>query len=294
MTKEELPDVQQTEPKIKIPIHQVGVDNIEVPFLLESRFGGFHSMIAKVSIRTDLNENTKGISMSRLLLTLKPYLDVPLKRVLIKEILEKIRVNLECTNAHMKFEFKLPIKKKSLISDNEFPLYYCCKFEGQLQQNYLFQNNLKVDCFDSFIFYQGVSVQYSSYCPCSSELCNDLKSKGKIGFPHAQRSFASVLIESGDPVIWLEELISLIENSIKTLPYPIIKRVDEQEIARIAGENPIFVEDAIRQISTALNSDSRIKDWIVKCVHEESIHTSNAIAINWKGIEDGFNGTHFL
>ena len=64
-----LPDVQCNEPTIKIPIKQVGVENVEVPFKLESKYGGFHQLNANVSLRTDLNEDEKGISMSRLLLT---------------------------------------------------------------------------------------------------------------------------------------------------------------------------------------------------------------------------------
>jgi GTP cyclohydrolase FolE2 len=39
---------------------------------------------------------------------------------------------------------------------------------------------------------------------------------------------------------------------------------------------------------------SGVKDWIVKCSHEESIHTSEAIAINWKGITGGFSGNRYL
>ena len=94
--------------------------------------------------------------------------------------------------------------------------------------------------------------------------------------------------------VWLEDVIETVEGAIKTLPYPIIKRVDEQEIARIAAEHPIFVEDAIRQISEALDKREDIYDWIVKCTHEESIHPSEAIAINWKGTDNGFNGQFYL
>ena len=144
---------------------------------------------------------------------------------------------------------------------------------------------------DGFRFYQGVRVQYASYCPCSAELC---KHEGK-GFPHAQRSFAHVIIETKDPdYVWLEDIISHVETSVKTLPYPIIKRADEAAIAQVAYDNPQFVEDAVRAISTALNSDNKIYDWVVKCIHEESIHTSEAIAINWKGVDRGFDEKMFL
>jgi len=281
-----LPDIQKNKPNIKIPISQVGVENVEVPFKLESKYGGFHQLIANVSMRTNLDKNTKGISMSRLIRTLKPYLDLPLKHKLIKLILEDIRKNVGGTSSFMKFEFRFPIIKKSIKSNNEFPLYYKCRFEGQLYN---------LDLPSNFDFYQGVIIQYASYCPCSAELCNHLESQGRTGFPHNQRSFANILVETREPhYIWLEDIIEAVESSVKVLPYPIIKREDEQAIAENAGKNLMFVEDAMRNISVVINNIPGVHDWIIKCSHEESIHTSEAIAVNWKGIEGGFDGKRFI
>lgn len=291
MNNECLPDVQCTPPNIKRYIQQVGVENVEVPFRLESKYGGFHQLNANVSMRTFLDENTKGISMSRLLLTLKPYLDLPLKHKLIKQILEDMNEKLESIASYMKFEFRMPINKKSILSDNSFPIYYKCRFEGQRTQS----NALLSEGNDSFKFFQGIIIQYASYCPCSAELCNHLTQNQSSGFPHNQRSFANILIEGKDShYIWLEDIVETVESKIKTLPYPVIKRVDEQEIARVAADNPLFVEDAIRLISEALDANPGIHDWIVKCVHEESIHTSEAIAVNWKGVYGGFDGKRFI
>ena len=115
MSKECLPDIQCSVPDIQIPIMQVGVENIEVPFLLESKYGGYRQLIANVELTTNLDANTKGISMSRLLLTLKPYLELPLKSALIKVILEDLINNLETNIATMKFEFRMPISRKSIL-----------------------------------------------------------------------------------------------------------------------------------------------------------------------------------
>jgi len=277
-----LPDIQCTEPNISIPIKQVGVENVEVPFSLEFKTGGFCQLNANVSMRTNLDKDTKGISMSRLLLTLKPYLDLPLKHKLIKQILEDLKENIGSEASFMKFDFRMPIIRKSITSDNEFPIYYKCRFEGQLYGS-------------EFRFYQGIVIQYASYCPCSAELCGHLSDNASKGYPHNQRSYADILVEVREPnYVWLEDIIQTVETNIKTLPYPVIKRVDEQEIARVAAENPLFVEDAIRLISSSLNGMSVLHDWIVKCRHEESIHTSEAIAINWKGVEGGFNGRRYL
>lgn len=277
-----LPDIQCSKPNVSIPIKQVGVENIEVPFKLEFRSGGFYQLNANVSIRTDLDKDTKGISMSRLLLTLRPYLDLPLKQKLIEMILKDLRNNIGSTNSFMKFDFRMPIMRKSIKSDNEFPIYYKCRFEGQLEN-------------ENFSFFQGVIIQYASYCPCSAELCKHLNKNDSAGYPHNQRSFADILVQVKQPnYVWLEDIIDAVESQIRTLPYPVIKRVDEQEIARVAAENPLFVEDAIRLISYQIDSMPTIYDWVVKCSHEESIHTSEAIAINWKGVSGGFDGRRFL
>lgn len=293
MTKETcLPDIQCSSPNIPIPIKQVGVENVEVPFKLESKYGGFHQLNANVSIRTSLDAHTKGISMSRLLLTLKPYLDLPLKHKLIEQILKDLKENVGTKSSFMKFEFRMPVLRESIISDNEFPIYYKCRFEGQLTPNVTPTQKLLGD---RFRFFQGMIIQYASYCPCSAELCGHLDTHGSRGFPHNQRSFADITIETKeDNILWLEDIIESVESRIQTLPYPIIKRVDEQEIARVAAENPMFVEDAIREISYVLDMNMNIKDWIVKCSHEESIHTSEAIAVNWKGIPEGFDGRRYL
>jgi len=276
-----LPDIQGTLPQIQLPIREVGVGNVQVPFSLESKYGGMRTMVANVSMRTNLEADVKGISMSRLIRTLKEYLDLPLKKKLIKEILMDLMKNVESTESFMRFDFLYPIVRKSVLSDNEFPIFHQCRFEGRMTNGH-------------FRFFQGAVVQYASYCPCSAELSGHLAQNGLKGFPHAQRSFANIMIEGeNDSYIWLEDIIESVERAIKTIPYPIIKRVDEQEIARIAAENPIFVEDAIRQISVELDV-LPTHDWIVKCSHEESIHTSEAIAINYKGCMNGFDYKFFL
>jgi GTP cyclohydrolase I len=282
-----LPDIQENKPDIQMQIKRVGVENVEVPFKLESKYGGFHQMVANVTMGTNLDENTKGISMSRLIRTLKPYLDLPLKSKLIEQIIRSLLKEVGGDEAFMKFNFRLPVIKKSIKTDNEFPIYYKCRFQGEIERPY---GTRSLD--DRFRFFQGVTVQYASYCPCSAELCDASEDRG---FPHNQRSFAHILIESdGKHYLWLENIIEAVENVIPTLPYPIIKREDEQEIGRVAARNPMFVEDAIRTISTSVDSLPGVFDWIIKCTHEESIHTSEAIAINWKGIKYGFDGRRFI
>jgi len=275
-----LPDIQETSPEYRIAINIVGVETIKLPFSLLLRNGETSQLVANVFIATNLRDNIKGISMSRLLLSIKPYLNKGLNWSLIKLCLDEISSAVGERDSYIKFYFDLPVSKKSPISDNEFPLFYPCSFEAS-----------RVD--GKYEFIQSVEIQYSSYCPCSAELAKHLMTKLKnMGFPHAQRSFTKIRISMdliNKKQIWLEDIIEGMNKILVTQPYPIIKRIDEQELARVASENPLFVEDAIRLISYQLEKMDGIVDWIVKCKHEESIHTHEAIAINCKGVENGFN-----
>lgn len=280
-----LPDIQHTMfPEVKLPINQVGVENVKTKFVLRGKDGSVNHILANVSMSTDLSSEIKGISMSKLLRTLIKYLDTPLNHDVIDEILREFRIEVETnsSNSFMRFDFEYPILKQAPISKLEFPQFYKCAFEGRLVGK-------------KFNFYQKVVVPYQSYCCCSASLCEHLELNGKKGFPHAQRAFATVLVEVVlSEILWLEDIIDIVEKAVVNVTYPLLRRKDEQEVARIAAENPMFVEDAIRFISKGLNDDPRIFDWIAKCSHEESLHTSEAIAINWKGIKGGFDGLLFL
>lgn len=268
-------------------IPQVGIQNLDMTLKMRSKYfsvgRNYIPIQSKVSIQVDLDKDTKGISMSRFVILMAKWVDCCLTHISIQDMLVEISKILESKNSFIRFDFLYPIYINPPKSGQiPFPLFYPCKFEGQLINN-------------KFYFYEGVNVQYASYCPCSAELSKDLEEKGLNGFPHAQRCVAELNTKIDISYqVWLEDLIELIEQAVVIVPFPIIKRVDEQEIARRAAENPMFVEDAIRNISQALNTKKEVVDWIIKCTHEESIHKSEAISINWKGVDGGFGSDNYF
>lgn len=270
-----LPDVQKEEPKHRIAINQVGVSDVKVPMRLRTKFGHIYDIAARVTMTTNLHEDTRGISMSRFIRTLEGgFLDSPLNNPLIKEILEKFQkvMDGDTFSSLIKFEFDLPYYKTAPVSGLNFPEYFPCWFCGVLDK-------------DNFRFFEGVKVQYASYCPCSASLCN----YGETGYPHAQRSFADVSVEVALPsLLWLEDIIELIEQSVVTVTYPIVLRSDERDIGEKAKTSPQFVEDAIRAIDYKLSKEPRLKDYYIRCVHEESIHKSTAVAALWLKDETTF------
>ena len=56
-----------------------------------------------------------------------------------------------------------------------------------------------------------------------------------------------------------------------------VKREDEQEFARLNGENSMFVEDALRTMKKALNSFDSLESFEIKTHHFESLHAHDAV-----------------
>lgn len=274
-----LPDIQNTPASIERRINWVGVSEVDIPFRLQLRDGDHPiNVIAKTEMMCELAPDIRGISMSRFIRTIKPFLLIPIKKETMVSIVKLFLDEHNSQKVSLKFEFKIPKMKQSPVSDNTFPQYYDCSFRC------IYFNSL-------FKFYESVRVQYSAYCPCSAALSG----YGRTGYPHSQRAFADILIQpSSKSYIWLENIIDLTEKHLFVVPYPIIKREDEKYIGSQAKKCPMFVEDAIRKISRALDDVESILDWHVRCTHEESIHPSNATAINWKGVYGGFDETTYI
>lgn len=195
----------------------------------------------------------------------------------------------------------MPIERKALKSDQIGWRQYPVFLEGQLTGEKLAIN-------------MGVQIAYSSTCPCSTALAkqlivdefqNDfkdreiiknleikewLKQKALLATPHAQRSYADIKVKLDINAIAPDfvEVIDLVEEELKTVVQAAVKREDEQEFARLNGENNMFCEDACRKIKKALNSDQRFLDYKIVVSHQESLHPHNAVSGAVKGIEGGF------
>ena len=58
----------------------------------------------------------------------------------------------------------------------------------------------------------------------------------------------------------------------------LLKRQDEKVMTERAYENPVFVEDLVRNVAVRLNADARVSWYKVEAENYESIHNHNAYA----------------
>lgn len=115
-----------------------------------------------------------------------------------------------------------------------------------------------------------VLVPVTSLCPCSKKI----SSYGA----HNQRSHVTVTALIND-FIWVEDLISLVEEQASCQLYGLLKRPDEKYVTERAYDNPKFVEDMVRDVAAQLNAEPRIDAYVVESENFESIHNHSAYAL---------------
>ena len=78
-------------------------------------------------------------------------------------------------------------------------------------------------------------------------------------------------------------MVELVESSASAELFALLKRPDEKAVTEQAYENPVFVEDLVRNIVLRLNKRKDITWYKVEAENFESIHNHNAYACIEKG-----------
>jgi GTP cyclohydrolase IB len=115
----------------------------------------------------------------------------------------------------------------------------------------------------------GVSAPVSTLCPCSKAISD--------AGAHNQRGQLRIETRSSD-IIWIEELVEIAEASASSPVYALVKREDERHLTMQSYDNPVFVEDLVRNAAVWLKADDRIHWFRVRAENQESIHNHNAFA----------------
>ncbi|HAT41626.1 MAG TPA: GTP cyclohydrolase I FolE2 [Rheinheimera sp.] len=284
----------------------VGMSHIEVPLMLALPGEAPRQVSAKVEAFVNLADpKAKGIHMSRLYLALDDLSrESSLSYQTLCELLDTFITTHEdlSDKAFVKFDFDLHLRRKALITEKQGWKAYPVTIIGQVQDGAL-QVEMKVN------------VPYSSTCPCSAALARQLiqeafvarfagqqqipselivdwlgTTQGIVATPHSQRSVAEVKVKLNNQVseFPIIALIDAIEDALQTPVQAAVKRADEQEFARLNGQNLMFCEDAARRLKHALNGLTEFDDFWLRVNHYESLHAHDAVAVTVKGLAHGY------
>jgi GTP cyclohydrolase I len=303
----EMPDIaNHTSAQTEGVLNWVGMSNIELPLILASKGEAGKPVQTRAEAFVDLQDpKAKGIHMSRLFLLLDQLsCEGTLTVQSMKQLLDEFVTSHQelSRNAFIKFDFDFDIRRKSLLSNKAGWKAYPISLIGRLEDG-------KVE------LSMTVKVPYSSTCPCSAALARQLiqdafakkfgdhaqvespqvhqwlgTPEGILATPHSQRSITEVKVKLDDaneafPII---TLIDRIEDSLQTPVQAAVKRIDEQEFARLNGQNPMFCEDAARRLQHTLNAHPEYEDFWIRVNHYESLHAHDAVSVSTKGVVGGF------
>lgn len=249
-------DVQNSEPLFKKKIDFVGIKNLRYPIMALSKVNGILNTIADISIFVDLSPYQRGTHMSRFIETLNCYISQPFCLNVMENLAKKIQSTLNANAVFIEIKYPIFIEKKAPVSKKISLLEYECK---------MIYNQIGCNI-DRMI---GITVPMTSLCPCSKEISD-------FG-AHNQRGFITVVVKVAE-ALWIEDLISLIENETSCEIFPLLKRIDEKYVTEKAYLNPGFVEDIVRKVYFALKKLKNVTGLQIEVENQESIHSHNAYA----------------
>ncbi|MDD5446956.1 MAG: GTP cyclohydrolase MptA [Methanocellales archaeon] len=291
-----LPDIQANRPEVLINLTRVGVTGVKKLVEVARKEKRSIILLSTFDIFVDLPPDRKGANLSR-------------NFEAIDEVLE------EATSSPVyDIEELCVVIARNLLNRHE----YASRAEIKMSSEYIVKRKTPatnvmcqevVDIFAGAVATRsdrkirktvGVEVVGMTTCPCVQEIMREKAQDEmrKLGIPpekiesfldkvpmatHNQRGRGFISIEVHDNYdVRLERLMDIIESSMSSQIYELLKRSDEIFIVETAHRNPRFVEDCVRIMAQKivqefkdLPDDSLVT---IRQTNEESIHQHNAFA----------------
>ncbi|MHA1238812.1 MAG: GTP cyclohydrolase MptA [Candidatus Odinarchaeia archaeon] len=291
-------DIHYSFPDTPISLSRVGVKSLKV-MIKTKRSGSFNILFPEIDIYVDLPSYMKGINLSRSVEGIRDILrsveKKPIRFIedfcgkIARRVLEKHEYASR-SEVRMKSDYFVP--RSASVDLNLFDEK--CKI-------YAYASCKKINDKIKTRKFIGASVVGLTVCPCAREVVQsvierELRSKLSlkndiishimriIPIPsHNQRCLVKVFINSTRKNrINVDDIISIIEESVSAPTFSILKRQDEANVIINAHRNPKFTEDVVRGvIKRIIERYPEIPESTfiyAKCTSFESIHKYNITA----------------
>jgi GTP cyclohydrolase I len=241
-----------------ISIRRVGVRDIHLPVMIREKGGGHARVVGVFDASVELPQHERGTHMSRFVQLLSRWSRRTVAMPEMEAMLGEIRGEFDAQAARLRLGFTYFLQKPSPATGELCQLDYECCFCAQYDNG-------------AHDFLVGADVPIITLCPCSKQIAD----RGA----HSQRAVIRVRLRTIDQaIVWLEDLIPLLEAQGSAQIYPVLKRQDEKLVTEQAYDNPKFVEDVVRDTVLALRELPEAAWFSVECESFESIHNHSAYA----------------
>lgn len=247
---------KQSEPDYReLPINKVGVRGLRFPIQVRDKERTVQNTVATIGMFVDLPKEFKGTHMSRFLEVLNAHGNI-FHVENITDVLHALQAKFQAATSHLELAFPYFMVKRAPVTQLGSLMDYEARFDATA-------------CGPDIDFVLTVQARVTTLCPCSKAIAT----RGA----HNQRGEVTVQLRSRKAV-WIEDVIGMIERSASCELYALLKRQDEKAVTERAYDNPVFVEDLVRNVALQLKAHPDVTWYKVEAENHESIHNHNAYA----------------
>lgn len=257
-----LQDVQAAPDSRGVPLDEVGVGGLRYPVLVADGQGNKRESVATVDMSVSLGPEVRGAHLSRFIEVLHEARE-QLSLSGIVTIAEDLRQRMMSPIARVSLDFPYFLERPAPVTGMRGFVDYACSLAA-------------ISTSEGNQIAMAVTVPVTSVCPCSKAISD----RGA----HNQRGRITIEVELTDPQegLWFDELIDIAEKSASSPVYALLKRPDERHVTMAGYDNPVFVEDMVRNVASSLKVLEGVAAYRLRAVNDESIHNHAAYAaVSW-------------
>src|SRR2546421_3495628 len=285
-----LEDLQASAPEVQLGLSRAGVQGVEKAIRL--RWGGAEKLIsAEIDCTVDLDPRQKGVHMSRFPELFEEAIDqvVLEEAFLVEELAEHIARHIVSRQAAGRAEVRIAAR---------YPLARRTPVTGLATQEMIALIGIAAASEASVRRVVGVEATGINACPCAQGLVRGHAAERLLeaGFDdvdverilelvplasHNQRGRGTLYVGT-EQAVNAEQLAKIVEGSMSSPIYELLKRPDELFVVEHAHLQPRFVEDSVRiSLRDALQAYPKLDDadfLLARQVNLETIHSHDVIA----------------
>jgi GTP cyclohydrolase I/GTP cyclohydrolase-4 len=289
-SRELLDDLQASTPEVRLGLSRAGVQGVAKAIRLS--WGGAEKLIsAEIDCFVDLDPSQKGVHMSRFPELFEEAIDEVVigEAFLVEELAEHIARHIvgrqKAGRAEVRIAARYPLERRTPVT-------------GLLTQEMISIVGIAAATESRVRRIVGVEATGINACPCAQGLVRAKASErlSEAGFEeldverilelvplatHNQRGRGTLYIGS-DRTVNAEELAGIVEGSMSSPIYELLKRPDELFVVEHAHLQPRFVEDSVRislQSTLERYPDLKDEDFVLaRQLNFETIHSHDVLA----------------
>jgi GTP cyclohydrolase I/GTP cyclohydrolase-4 len=285
-----LDDLQASPPEVRLGLSRAGVQGVSKAIRL--RWAGVEKLIsADVDCTVDLDPAQKGVHMSRFPELFEEAIDEVVigEAFLVEELAEHIARHIVDRQAAGRAEVRIAAR---------YPLERRTPVTGLATQEMISIIGIAAASATHVRRIVGVEATGMNACPCAQGLVRGRATERLLeaGFDeldverilelvplatHNQRGRGTLYVGSDHPVN-AEQLAGIVEGSMSSPVYELLKRPDELFVVEHAHLQPRFVEDSVRlSLQSALERYEALDDGdflLARQVNFETIHSHEVLA----------------